>query len=162
MPLTSERLERHGLYLIEDGQTIFLWVGRDAVPQLIVDVFDLPNYEVLRGGKVRFTCLPPVNVCSTQGTDHQTTLPLLENPFNQRVNAIVQKTREMRRGPYWPHLYIVKEDGEPALRLWALSCLIQDRSDVLPSYQQFISQLKDKVGVCFPRKFKEIDQPIRR
>jgi len=52
LPLTSERLERHGLFLIEDGQTIFLWVGRDAVPQLIIDVFDLPNYETLRGGKV--------------------------------------------------------------------------------------------------------------
>ena len=75
----------------------------------------------------------------------QTTLPVLDNPFSQRVNAIIAKTREMRRGPYWPHLYIVKEDGEPALRLWALSCLVQDRSDVLPSYQQFISQLKDKV-----------------
>lgn len=53
LPLSSERLERHGLYLIEDGQTIFLWVGRDAVPQLIIDVFNLPSYEVLRGGKVR-------------------------------------------------------------------------------------------------------------
>jgi hypothetical protein len=54
LPLTSERLERHGLFLIEDGQTLFLWVGRDAVPQLIIDVFDLPNYETLRGGKVSF------------------------------------------------------------------------------------------------------------
>jgi Gelsolin repeat len=52
LPLTSERLERHGLFLIEDSQTLFLWVGRDAVPQLIIDVFDLPNYETLRGGKV--------------------------------------------------------------------------------------------------------------
>jgi hypothetical protein len=52
LPLTSERLERHGLYLIEDGQTMFLWVGRDAVPQLIMDVFNLPSYDVLRGGKV--------------------------------------------------------------------------------------------------------------
>jgi hypothetical protein len=52
--LTSERLERHGLFLIEDSQNIFLWVGRDAVPQLIQDVFDLPNYETLRAGKVRF------------------------------------------------------------------------------------------------------------
>ena len=51
----------------------------------------------------------------------------------------------MRRGVYYPHLYVVKEDGEPPLRLWALSCLIQDRADVLPSYQQFISQLRDKV-----------------
>ncbi|KAK7684560.1 COPII subunit [Cerrena zonata] len=126
LPLTSERLERHGLYLIEDGQTLFLWIGRDAVPQLVMDVFNLPNYEVLRGGK--------------------TTLPVLDNPFSQRVNAIIQKTREIRRGVYHQHLYIVKEDGEPPLRLWALSCLIQDRADVLPSYQQFISQLKDKVN----------------
>ncbi|KAG6873665.1 hypothetical protein C0995_012599 [Termitomyces sp. Mi166 len=126
LPLTSERLERHGLFLIEDGQTIFLYVGRDAVPQLIMDVFNLPNYEALRGGK--------------------TTLPVLENPFSQRVNAVIQKTREMRRGVYYPHLYVVKDDGEPPLRLWALSALIQDRADVLPSYQQFISSLKDKVN----------------
>src|ERR1700685_2137453 len=53
LPLTSERLERHGLFLIEDGQTMFLWVGRDAVPQLVMDVFNLPSYEALRGGKVR-------------------------------------------------------------------------------------------------------------
>ncbi|KDR80013.1 hypothetical protein GALMADRAFT_222930 [Galerina marginata CBS 339.88] len=127
LPLTSERMERHGLFLIEDGQTIFLWVGRDAVPQLVQDVFDLPSYEVLRGGK--------------------TTLRPLENPFSQRINAIVQKVREMRRGVYYPHLYIVKDDGEPPLRLWALSMLIQDRADMLPSYQQFISNLKDKVNI---------------
>ncbi|KAJ3516013.1 hypothetical protein NLJ89_g1396 [Agrocybe chaxingu] len=127
LPLTSERLERHGLFLIEDAQTIFLWVGRDAVPQLIMDVFDLPSYEALRGGK--------------------TTLRVLENPFSQRVNAVIQKTRELRRGVHYPHLYIVKEDGEPPLRLWALSMLLQDRADVLPSYQQFISSLKDKVNI---------------
>ena len=57
LPATSEPLERHGLYLIEDGQTMFLWVGRDAVPQLVTDVFDLPTYEHLRGGKVRSTLL---------------------------------------------------------------------------------------------------------
>jgi protein transport protein SEC24 len=126
LPLTSERLERHGLFLIEDGQNIFLWVGRDAVPQLIMDVFNLPSYEALRGGKM--------------------TLPVLENDFSQRVNSIIAKTRELRHGPYYPHLYVVKDDGEPALRLWALSCLIQDRSDVLPSYQQFVTQLRDKVN----------------
>ncbi|TFK72080.1 CPII coat sec24 protein [Pluteus cervinus] len=125
LPSTSERLERHGLFLIEDGQTIFLWVGRDAVPQLVLDVFNLPSYEVLRGGK--------------------TTLPVLDNPFSQRVNAVIEKIREMRRGVYYPHLYVVKEDGEPPLRLWALSALIQDRADVLPSYQQFLQSLKEKI-----------------
>jgi len=55
LPLSSERLERHGLYLIEDGQTMFLWVGRDAVPQLVMDVFNLASYEALRGGKVNLS-----------------------------------------------------------------------------------------------------------
>lgn len=63
LPLSSERLERHGLYLIEDGQTIFLWVGRDAVPQLIVDVFNLPSYEVLRAGKVRYSPFVALESC---------------------------------------------------------------------------------------------------
>ncbi|KAG8851386.1 COPII subunit [Tulasnella sp. 330] len=126
LPLTSERLERHGLYLIEDGQTIFLWVGRDAVPQLVMDAFGLPSYEALRGGKY--------------------TLPVLDNKLSERINAIISKTREMRRGPYWSHLYVVKEDGEPALRLWALSSLIQDRSEQSPSYPQYLTQLKEKVN----------------
>ena len=38
---------------MEDSQNIFLWVGREAVPQLVADVFDLSNYQALRGGKVR-------------------------------------------------------------------------------------------------------------
>ncbi|KAN0059837.1 COPII subunit [Thecaphora frezii] len=124
--LTSERFERHGLYLIEDGQNIFLWVGREAVPQLCLDVFDAPSYGALRGGK--------------------TTLPKLDNSMNQRVNAIVDRIREMRRGPYRPQLYVVKEDGEPSLRLWALSLLIEDRFEQTPSYMQFIGQLRDKVN----------------
>ncbi|KAI9623106.1 hypothetical protein KEM48_009726, partial [Puccinia striiformis f. sp. tritici PST-130] len=114
---TSEKLERHGLFLIEDSQNIFLWVGREAVPQLVTDVFDLPNYQALRGGKA--------------------TLPLLENQFSQRVNAIIGKIRESRR---------VKEDGEPSLRIWALSLLVEDRQDALPSYHQYVNALKDKVN----------------
>ena len=54
LPLTSERLVRHGLFLVEDGQNMFLWIGRDAVPQLLMDVFDKPSYEQLPlSGKVR-------------------------------------------------------------------------------------------------------------
>lgn len=64
---------------------MFLWLGRDAVPQLVLDVFDVPSYAELRGGKA--------------------TLPVLENAFSQRVNAIVGKVREMRRGPYYVSLH---------------------------------------------------------
>ncbi|WVQ78173.1 protein transporter SEC24 [Cryptococcus sp. DSM 104549] len=124
--LTSERLERHGLFLIEDGQNIFLWVGHDAVPRLVQDVFGLDSYGELVGGKF--------------------TLPVLDNPFSQRVNHIVDKTREMRRGVYRPHLYVVKSDAEPALRSWALSLLIEDRMDHMSSYSQYLTTVKTKVN----------------
>jgi len=52
----------------------------------------------------------------------------------------------MRIGPYYPHLYVVKEDGEPPLKLWALSNLIQDRFEQLPNYQTFLNTLKAKVN----------------
>lgn len=65
--------------------------------------------------------------------------------FSQRVNAIIGKTREMRRGVYYPHLYIVKEDGDPSLRLWFLSHIIEDRTDTVMSYNHWLAHLKDKV-----------------
>ncbi|KAF9956344.1 COPII subunit [Mortierella alpina] len=126
MNLSSERLTRSGLYMLEDGQNIFLWIGRDAVPQLCMDLFGVPNYESVRGGK--------------------TTLPTLESDFNQRVNLIVGKTREMRRTAYYPQLYIVKEDGDAALRLWFLSHLIEDRAEPIMSYYQYLGHLKDRVN----------------
>jgi len=78
---------------------------------------------------------------------------VLDNPFSERINAIISKTREMRRGPYWPHLYVVKEDGEPPLRLWALSSLIMDRAEQMPSYQQYLGQVKDKVCHAKPELY---------
>jgi len=124
--LTSERLERHGLFMIEDGQNIFLWVGHEAVPRLVQDVFDLPSYADLGGGK--------------------STLPQLDNTMSQRVYSIVAKTQELRRGVYRPHVYIVKSDAEPALRSWALSLLIEDRMDKMSSYAQYLTTVKNKVS----------------
>lgn len=63
------------------------------------------------------------------------------------MNAIIGKTREMRRGVYYPHLYIVKEDGDPSLRLWFLSHIIEDRTDTVKSYHQWLAHLKDKVNI---------------
>ncbi|CDH49202.1 protein transporter sec24 [Lichtheimia corymbifera JMRC:FSU:9682] len=123
--LTAENIEPHGCYLLENGQHIFIWVGRGVVPQLCADLFDVRSYEGLRGGKA--------------------ILPTLETPINRKVNMLVGKIREMRRGNYYPNLYLVKEDGDPYLRLWFLSHLVEDRTDNIMSYQQFLQHLKDRM-----------------
>ena len=118
-----------GLYLIDDGQTQFLWVGRDAVPQLIVDVFGLPDKSQLRVGKQY--------------------LPDLDNDMNQRVRAVIEKSRDHRAKGAGsiavPHLYVVREDGEPGLRLWAQSMLVEDRADQSISLVQWMGSLREKV-----------------
>ncbi|ORZ20742.1 hypothetical protein BCR42DRAFT_322049 [Absidia repens] len=124
--LTAEKIEAHGCYLLDDGQHIFLWVGRGVVPQLCVDLFDVQGYESLRGGKY--------------------TLPVLETPLNQKVNLLISKIRSMRRGNYYPTVYLVKEDGDPYLKTWFISHLIEDRTDNVMSYQQFLQFIKDRVS----------------
>jgi protein transport protein SEC24 len=115
--------------LIDDGQTQFLWVGRDAVPQLLLDVFGVSDKTQLRVGK-QF-------------------LPELDNDFSERIRAVVQKSKDHKSkgvgSIIYPQLYIVKEDGEPGLRLWAQTMLVEDRADQGVSLQQWMGSLREKV-----------------
>jgi protein transport protein SEC24 len=127
--LSSERLVPYGLYLIDDGQTQFVWVGRETVPQLLADVFGVADRTQLRVGK-QF-------------------LPELENDFNERVRAVINKSKDHQSKGVGSivseQLYVVKEDGEPGLRLWAQTMLVEDRADQASSLQQFMGSLRDKV-----------------
>ena len=127
--LSSERLVPYGLYLIDDGQTQLLWVGRDAIPQLYNDVFGVPDKTQLKVGKQ--------------------TLPVLENEFNERVRAVIEKSKDQRNKGVGsivvPHLYVVKEDGEPGLRLWAQTMLVEDRADQGVSLAQWMGIMREKV-----------------
>ena len=115
---------------LDDGQTQFLWVGRDAVPALIADVFGLPGKNELKQGK--------------------TTLPVLENEFNERVRAVVAKSADHRAKGVGsivvPPLYVIREDGEPSLKLWAQTLLVEDRSEGVPSLAQWMGIAREKVS----------------
>ena len=129
--LSSQSLIPYGLYLIDDGQTQFLWVGREAVPQLIEDVFAVPDRTQLKVGK--------------------TTLPVLDNDFNERVRAVIEKSRDHRAKGVGsivvPSLYVVREDGEPGMRLWAQSLLVEDKADGGVSLHQWLGIMREKVSV---------------
>ncbi|KAF2205030.1 hypothetical protein GQ43DRAFT_437365 [Delitschia confertaspora ATCC 74209] len=127
--LSSERIVPYGLYLIDDGVNQFLWVGRDAVPALLQDVFGNEDRAVIKQGK--------------------TTMPVLDNEFNERVRAVIDKSKDHK----WkgvgsiivPTLYVIKEDGDPSLKLWAQTLLVEDRADQGVSLQQWMGMLREKV-----------------
>ncbi|KAF2835061.1 COPII component protein [Patellaria atrata CBS 101060] len=127
--LSSERIVPYGLYLIDDGQNQFLWIGRDAVPALLLDVFGTDDRNAVKQGK--------------------TTMPVLDNEFNERVRAVIEKSKDHKAksvGSWiYPPLYIIREDGEPSLKLWAQTLLVEDRADQSVSYQQWMGLLREKV-----------------
>jgi protein transport protein SEC24 len=129
--LSSERLVPYGLYLIDDGQTQFLWVGRDAISQLVADVFGVEDRAQVQVGKGR--------------------VPELDNDFNERVRAVIQKSKDHKSlgvgSITVPHLYVVREDGEPSLKLWAQTLLVEDRADQGVSAAQWLGILREKVSV---------------
>ena len=130
--LPSQSLLPYGLYLIDDGQTQFIWVGREAVDALVKDVFDVPGRNQLQVGK--------------------TSLPVIDTDINERVRAIVEKSRDHQsRGVgsiTVPHLYLVREDGEPGMRLWAQSMFVEDRADQGVSLQQWLGTMREKVCIA--------------
>lgn len=44
-----------------------------------------------------------------------------------------------------PTLYVVRESGEPTLKLWAQTLLVEDRADQGVSLQQWLGMLREKV-----------------
>ncbi|RDW39475.1 protein transport protein SEC24 [Yarrowia lipolytica] len=125
--LSGEHLISHGLFLIDDGQVMFLWVGRDAQPALLQDVFGVSSITEVPTGK--------------------TELPVLDNQFNERIRNIISKAREKTDAITYQHLYVVREDGEPALRLWATTHLVEDRVEQSGvTYHQFLTSIREKLN----------------
>lgn len=50
--LSFEKLERHGCYLLENGQRILIWMGKAAVPQLCLDLLNVPNINEVTSRQV--------------------------------------------------------------------------------------------------------------
>lgn len=127
--LTGERLVPHGLYLINDGQTIFIWIGRDVVPQLCLDAFGCESLGSAPVGKAEF--------------------PEPESPsaLNERIRNVIRALRgDKKDATTWQNIYFVREDGDAAMRLWASTFLVEDRTENIPSYYQSLTNLRQKVN----------------
>jgi protein transport protein SEC24 len=125
--LSSEKLERHGIFMMDTVFEIFIWVGRATSPELMRDMFG-KYYDQLADGKTK--------------------LPELKTDLNQRLLTLVkdiQSTR-LRTMTLSPTLYIVREDGDPNMRAWFLSYMVEDRLDTTPSYPQFLAQLREQIA----------------
>lgn len=125
--LTGEQLQSYGLYLLDDGQVMFLWVGTDVVQQLLIDAFGVDSIEGVPSGK----CDMPI----VEGSD-----------LNLRIRNLISVSRDREDTVYYPSLYIVHERTDPALKLWVSALLVEDRSESEPTYFQYLNTIYENLS----------------
>ncbi|CEP08649.1 hypothetical protein [Parasitella parasitica] len=112
--LSSERIEAHGCYMLQNGQSIYIWIGKQAVPQLCKDLLNVSSISQVTSGQIPM-------------------LPHVKSPISERIDKMVQHLQKNRLATYFPTIYIIREDGDPMLRNRFLSYLIEDRQPTGPA-----------------------------
>lgn len=102
---SEERLSRGGVYLLENGLNIFIWVGVNAQQELLQNIFGTPAFS--------------------QIDPSMTSLPALDNPFSKRLKEIIESIRAQRSR--YMKLMVVKQEDK--LELIFKHFLVEDKSN---------------------------------
>ncbi|XP_061087636.1 protein transport protein Sec24C isoform X2 [Conger conger] len=120
--VSEERLLRGGLYLLENGQHLFLWVGATAPQELLQNVFGTPAFSQVHPG--------------------MTSLPILDNPFSKKLRDIIDSFRAQRSR--YMKLMVVKQ--EDRMELVFRQFLVEDKSsNGGPSYVDFLCHMHKEI-----------------
>uniref|UniRef100_A0A665XGF3 SEC24 homolog D, COPII coat complex component n=1 Tax=Echeneis naucrates TaxID=173247 RepID=A0A665XGF3_ECHNA len=83
---SEERLADSGMFLLENGHSMFLWLGQASPPDLVQNIFNLPSLPAL---------------------------PELDNPVSKKVRSIISSLLEKR--PNSMKLQIVRQRDKPEM-----------------------------------------------
>ncbi|XP_028999109.1 protein transport protein Sec24D [Betta splendens] len=101
---SEERLADSGMFLLENGHSMFLWLGQASPPELVQSMFNLPSLAHLQG--------------------HVPALPELDNPLSKKVRSIISALLEKR--PNSMKLQIVRQRDKPEVLFRQF--LVEDKS----------------------------------
>jgi protein transport protein SEC24 len=112
--LSSEKLNQDGAYLLDDGQEILVWLGRQLPVETLRDLFGTENID---------------DIVSSRAV-----IPNLDNPASKALNAFINAIRK-QRGAYLRTRVLKRGDSLEALFYNRLS---EDRSPAGMSYVEFL------------------------
>uniref|UniRef100_H3D180 SEC24 homolog D, COPII coat complex component n=1 Tax=Tetraodon nigroviridis TaxID=99883 RepID=H3D180_TETNG len=90
---SEERLADAGVFLLENGHSMFLWLGQASPPDLIQNLFNMPSLAHLQA--------------------NMSVLPDLDNPLSKKVRGIISGLLEKR--PSSMKLQIVRQKDRPEM-----------------------------------------------
>ncbi|KAK9503305.1 hypothetical protein O3M35_011905 [Rhynocoris fuscipes] len=118
MHLTAELIDSHGIYLMDDGDTIIIYVGHNISPHLAINLFSAPSFSSIN--------------------THMYDLPELENTESKELRSFVNYLQNEKPVP--PTVQIIRDDC--AERQIFLEKLIEDKTDAGHSYYEFLQRVK--------------------
>ena len=113
------------MMLIDNGLYFFLRVSMDVSDEVVQAVFGVDNFESLLEWEDK--CLPQLE----------------DSDFNLRLNAIVERLRDLKKSTIQPLMVICEGDGNDSM---IKDCFIEDLSNFKCSdYWSFLSHLHESV-----------------
>ncbi|CAF95482.1 unnamed protein product, partial [Tetraodon nigroviridis] len=90
---SEERLSKGGVYLLETGLHLFLWVGASVQQEVLLNIFGTPSFS--------------------QIDSSMTSLPVLDNPYSQCLREVIDSFRAQRSR--YMKLMVVKQEDRSEL-----------------------------------------------
>lgn len=121
--LTKEQLDPAGIYLIENGQRLMIWIGPQATPNILSDLF----------GASQVSAVNP-NLSS---------LPELNNVLSTQVRTLLNKLHYQRS--HYLALTVIRSGIDPSEHTDWLPMLIEDAQAGAPSYIDFLCRIHGQI-----------------
>nr|XP_015203238.1 PREDICTED: protein transport protein Sec24C isoform X2 [Lepisosteus oculatus] len=119
---SEERLSKGGVYLLENGLNLFLWVGANVQQELLQNIFGTPAF-----GQIDPT---------------MTNLPVLDNPYSRKLRGMIDTFRAQR--PRYMKLMVIKQEDK--LELIFRHFLVEDKSsNGGASYVDFLCHMHKEI-----------------
>ncbi|CAN7993942.1 unnamed protein product [Ixodes hexagonus] len=122
LQLSFEKIDRHGCYLLDTVERLYLYVGRAVSDRFCINVL----------GAANFSSVP----------DDMTELPELSTPESERVRNFV--AWNLSRRPYYSPLRVIRQDSKD--RHLFVQHLVDDRTESALSYYEFLQHLKQQTS----------------
>ncbi|XP_066519103.1 protein transport protein Sec24C isoform X4 [Hoplias malabaricus] len=119
---SEERLSKGGVYLLETGLNLFLWVGANAQQELLQNIFGTSAFN--------------------QIDSNMTSLPILDNSYSKKLREIVESLRAHRSR--YMKLMVVKQEDK--LELIFKHFLVEDKNNSGgASYVDFLCHMHKEI-----------------
>uniref|UniRef100_A0A914CCA1 Protein transport protein Sec24B n=1 Tax=Acrobeloides nanus TaxID=290746 RepID=A0A914CCA1_9BILA len=120
LPLSYERVNRDGIYLLDTGNYVYLYICSGVRSEILQQLFDVSHFGQL---------------------DEDTVIEQRTNPLSDRLHNFL-RTLQSQRGLFAP-IIVIREDS-PQRDLFTMR-LIEDRTENAHSYIEFINHLNQEI-----------------